>query len=197
MFNLPKEGHMGKDLLKYLKGNLTGSNTVYEEVPEEYYKTPSIFAEPRQEVLSAEIDPSGKGVSFEILKKIGRKNLKKAKAWVDSGGRPSDIAMVLDDVKLDDETRKMISKGDEGLESYLERRIKKGKTVNDKYLVGEYLTNLIADPLYKYMGRKHPDGTNLSETFNKLNESLEGLKRYGQRKKFKIVPDVDPSGISK
>lgn len=54
--------HMGKAVLDYLVGNLTGKNTVYEEVPKEYYDTPSIFAEPRQEVLSAEIDLNGKGI---------------------------------------------------------------------------------------------------------------------------------------
>ena len=62
---------MGKDLLNYLKGNLTGSSTKYEEVPEEYYKTPSIFGEPRQEALMGEIDPSGKGLT--TLYRRGRK----------------------------------------------------------------------------------------------------------------------------
>jgi hypothetical protein len=41
---------------KYLADNATGASTVYEEVPKEYYDTPSIFAEPRQEPLMAEID---------------------------------------------------------------------------------------------------------------------------------------------
>jgi hypothetical protein len=40
---------------KYLADNATGASTVYEEVPKEYYDTPSIFAEPRQEPLMAEI----------------------------------------------------------------------------------------------------------------------------------------------
>jgi hypothetical protein len=41
---------------KYLADNATGASTVYEEVPKEYYDTPSIFGEPRQEPLMAEID---------------------------------------------------------------------------------------------------------------------------------------------
>lgn len=194
---LQDKPHMGKSTLSYIKNNLMGTNVDIDKFPgesdDEYMdrilyevEHPSVmWKEPQP--LSAELNPS-KNVSFEILKRIGAKNLKRAKAWVDSGGKPSDIERVLGDVTLDDKTRRMIVKGNEGLESYLERRMKRGKGVNDKYLVGEYLTDLLADPLYKYTGRGHVDGTNLSKTFNKLSESMEKMKKYGQRKKFNIVP---------